>query len=295
MDDDFNEAEMFQIQPQQRPSGNPLAKYFRIPGLSIKLPSGGHYLPKGSIELTENGEVPVYPMTAGDELLLKSPDALMSGFAIERLLESCIPAIRAPKLIAMPDLDVLLLAIRAATYGPKMEVETACPKCAHENNFEADLPAMLSTMTSLPPECGVRLSKDVVVFLRPYNISNGTRVALAAYNESRKLQFAEDKTDEIKNQMLNESYRIITDLNVEMMAECIVQVNVPEGIVNDRRAIAEFLANVPRTWSKKIEKSLKGLNDHGIDKRLTVTCQSCSHEWGTELEFDPSTFFVQGS
>jgi hypothetical protein len=293
MEDDFNEDEMFQVKTPA--SSNPLAKYFRVPGLNITLPSGGNYLPKGSIELTLTGEVPVFPMRAADELLLKSPDALMSGYAIEQLIESCVPAIRMPRLVAMPDLDVLLLAIRAATYGPKMEVQTKCPSCGEDNIFEADLPSILGTMQVLPPESPVRLSTDVIAYVRPYNIENGTRVSIAAFNETRKLQFADDKPDEVKNRMINESYRVITDLNVEMMADCVTHVIVPEGAVTNKLAIREFLANVPRAWSKKIEKTLKGLNEKGIDKTLHVCCAECKHEWKTELEFDPASFFGQSS
>jgi hypothetical protein len=292
MEDDFDESALFQPQAF---SSNPLSKYFRVPGLTIVLPSDGAYLPQGAIELTLTGEVPVLPMRAADELLLKSPDALMSGYAIEKLLESCVPAIRTPRLIAMPDLDVLLLAIRAATYGPKMEVQTRCPSCGEDNVFEADLPSMLSTMTKLPHACPVRLSKDVIAHLRPYNIENGTRVALAAFNESRKLQFADDKSDDVKNKMINESYKAITDLNVEMIADCVIHVAVPEGQVTDKASIREFLAEIPRPWSKKIEKALKELNEKGIDKSLHVSCEKCKHEWKTELEFDPASFFAQGS
>jgi hypothetical protein len=234
-------------------------------------------------------------MRAADELLLKSPDALMSGYAIEKLIESCVPAIKMPRLVAMPDLDVLLLGIRAATYGPKMEVQTKCPSCGEDNIFEADLPSMLSTMTVLPTSCPVRLSAEVIAHLRPYNIENGTRVALAAFNETRKLQFADDKSDAVKNKMINESYAVITELNVEMIADCVLQVSTPEGAVSDRASIREFLSEIPRGWSKKIEKALKGLNEKGIDKTLHVSCSECKHEWKTELEFDPASFFAQGS
>lgn len=293
MEDDFDESVMFQ--PQAAAPSNPLAKYFRVPGLNVRIPSGGAYMPKGAIELTLAGEVPVFPMRAADELLLKSPDALMSGYAVEKLIESCVPAIRAPRLVAMPDLDVLLLAIRAATYGPKMEVQTKCPSCGEDNVFDADLPSILGTMQTLPPESPVRLSSEVIAYVRPYNIENGTKVALAAFNETRKLQFADDKPDAIKNQMINESYRVITDLNVQMMADCVSHVVTPDGAVVDRMAIREFLSNVPSAWTKKIEKTLKGLNEKGIDKTLHVCCNECKHEWKTELEFDPASFFAQGS
>ena len=53
-------------------TSNPLQKYFRQPKLHVRLPSGGKYYPPGSLDLPESGEVAIYPLTAKDELLLKS-------------------------------------------------------------------------------------------------------------------------------------------------------------------------------------------------------------------------------
>ena len=60
-------------------SQNPLAKHFRQPILYLKLPSNGRWYPEGSVELPVTGEIPVYAMTARDEITLKTPDALMNG------------------------------------------------------------------------------------------------------------------------------------------------------------------------------------------------------------------------
>ena len=72
--DEFDERQVFD---------DPLAKYYRMPGVHVRLPSNGAFMPPGSVQFTVTGEVPIYPMRAADELLLKSPDALMSGYAIE--------------------------------------------------------------------------------------------------------------------------------------------------------------------------------------------------------------------
>ena len=48
---------------------NPLKQYFRRPAIYIKLPSEGKYYPEGTIDLPDNKELPVYPMTAIDEIM----------------------------------------------------------------------------------------------------------------------------------------------------------------------------------------------------------------------------------
>lgn len=292
MEDDFNESALFS---PVAASSNPLAKYFRVPGLNVKLPSGGHYLPKGSIEFSMTGELAVFPMRAADELLLKSPDALMSGYAVESLIASCVPGIKAPQLVSMPDLDVILLAIRAASYGEKMEVSTKCPECGHENTYDAHLPSMLGSIKTLPEQCMVRLSDEVTVQLRPYNLRNATQVNVATFEETRQLQFVEEADDETKRQAMNKSLKRMTELNGQMAADCVIQVNIPDGPVRNKAQIAEFFANMPSVWSKKIEQALGDLNKAGLDRTLDVQCSKCSHEWKTELEFDPSSFFAHDS
>ena len=59
-------------------AGNPLQKYFRQPKVFIKLPSGGIYSKPGTIQ-GDAGNVPVYGMTGMDEIIVRTPDALLSG------------------------------------------------------------------------------------------------------------------------------------------------------------------------------------------------------------------------
>ena len=103
---------------------NPLAKYYRAPGPHVKIPSGGRFSEIDTTMLSVNGEIPVYPMTAADEILVKNPDALLNGFAVEELIKSCVPAVKNVRSLAAQDIDVLLLAIKLASYGDKMEVGT---------------------------------------------------------------------------------------------------------------------------------------------------------------------------
>ena len=274
---------------------NPLARFFRVPGMHIKLPSHGAYMPPGSVEFTATGELPVFPMRAADEILLKNPDSLMSGYAVEQLLASCVPAIKAPALVSMPDLDVLFLAIRAATFGPKMEFEVRCPKCEAEHNFEADLLALLTRITELPTECPVRLTDEVVAYLRPYNMRNATTVAVATFEETRRLQAVAEESEKVKAQTMTGSIQRITKLSEAMMADCVMQVATPDGVEQDPGRIREFMGNIPRDWTKRIEKALRDLNDGGLDKTITPTCETCGHTWETALEFDPASFFGQSS
>lgn len=274
---------------------DPLARYYRMPGLHVRLPSNGAFMPPGSVEFTMNHDVPVYPMRAADELLLKSPDALMSGFAIEELLKSCVPGVRMPRLLSSPDLDVLLLAIRAATYGTTMTVVPVCPKCEAENEVNINLATIMATASSIDPENPVRLSDDVVVYLRPYTMDSATRISIASFEETRKVQAVEDAEDAERSAQLNQSMHRIVNLSMDVLASSILRVSVREGEVGDPMSIRRFIDNVSKAWIDKLQAKMDEIAGKGIDKHYSVTCAKCSHEWKPEVEFNPATFFASAS
>ena len=71
---------------------NPLKQYFRQPKIYITLPSKGvFYSPDDISGLFEN--IPIYGMTGMDEIILKTPDALMSGESTVKIVQSCCPTI----------------------------------------------------------------------------------------------------------------------------------------------------------------------------------------------------------
>lgn len=301
-DDDFNESEMFGDTASPAPpvatptGGNPLAGYFRVPGLSIGLPTGGRYLPEGAIELDVMNQVSVYPMRGADELLLKSPDALMSGLAIEKLIQSCVPAIKTPMLISSPDLDVLLLAIRAATYGNMMTIELDCPECEHEMEFDCDLNGVLATLTPVPESLDLRLSSEIVVHMRPHTLQSQTKLLIAAYEEQRHAMVADEVEDEQeRHQLLRNTLDKIKQFQYSSVADAITKISVPNAEVTDRQHIHEYVVNAPRKESEALLKRVGEINEMGIDRTLAVECEKCKHAWKSKIEFNPSTFFGRGS
>ena len=127
---------------------NPLKQYFRQPSNYIRLPSGGKYYPEEAIDFPENQEVAVYPMTARDEILLKTPDALINGQAVIEIIRSCVPNIKNPWVMPAVDLDACLIAVRMATYGDEFELDTKCPNCGEAWRFSVDLRTFLDQTQS---------------------------------------------------------------------------------------------------------------------------------------------------
>ena len=125
---------------------NPLKKYYRQPKQFVKLPSGYKFYSEGSIQVPESGEVAVYPMTAKDELLLKTPDALLNGEATVSVIQSCIPSIKNAWEMPSIDCDAALMTIRMATYGTSMTVAIKVPGTSIEKDLVLNLQDSLSSI-----------------------------------------------------------------------------------------------------------------------------------------------------
>ena len=114
-------------------NSNPLSQYFRQPAVFIRLPSLGKFYATGALEPTENNEYPVLPMTTLDEITYRTPDALFNGQAVISVIQSCVPNIKNAWSMPAMDIDTVLIAIRIATYGHEMDINTPCPGCENED------------------------------------------------------------------------------------------------------------------------------------------------------------------
>ena len=110
-------------------NANPLKQYFRQPAVYLRLPSDGQFWPQGSLEMPANKELPVLPMTAIDEITYRTPDALFNGQAVVNVIQSCVPNIRDAWSAPGADINSILIAIRMASFGHEMELNSTCPAC----------------------------------------------------------------------------------------------------------------------------------------------------------------------
>ena len=72
---------------------NPLQQYYRQPKVFIPLPSGGIYNKLGTLS-GDVSHMPIYSMTGMDEIIVKTPDALLSGKSTVSIIESCCPTVK---------------------------------------------------------------------------------------------------------------------------------------------------------------------------------------------------------
>ena len=278
-------------------ASNPLQRYFRQPKIYITLPSGGEYW-GDNLEMTETGEFPVYAMTAKDELSFKTPDALLNGQSTVDVIQSCVPNIKNAWRMPSIDLDAVLVAIRIATYGEKMDVETTVPVIEEERTYQLDLRRILDQLTAVEFE-NVLAVDDLVIHLRPLTYQEFTRSALKTFEEQRLFSAMDNEEigEEEKLARFNTSFKKLTELNIQTLSDSIAKIEVGEETVQDPAFIREFLQKADSHFYNAvldhIEKQKEKFNIKPIDVPTEPEDQErgAPETYSVPVVFDQSNFF----
>lgn len=275
---------------------NPLANYFRQPKLYITLPSHGRFYPEGSIDVSEIGEYAVYAMTAKDELMFKTPDALMNGQSTVEVIKSCVPSIKNPWFMPSIDIDAVLIAIRIATYGDEMEFTSSCPSCNHFNDLIFKLTNYLDVASSFEYNNLIDLD-PLKIYIKPYSYKEISKHAIRALEQQKIINIVNNDSlsDEDKIEQFSESFVKLTELTVSVVAGCVYKIETPEGTVEDSQQIAEFIENSDKETFNAINERIADLKEKITMKSQEITCQECSHQFKVDITMDQSNFFAVGS
>ena len=90
----------------------------------------------------------------------------------------------------------------------------------------------------------------------------------------------------------------MADMSVSLLARSIQKIVTPDGEQeNNPTEILNFLQNIDSKAAKQIDEKLAEINALNIEKKCEIECQneSCKHVWTTELDINPTDFFVAGS
>ena len=274
---------------------NPLKQYFRKPGIWIKLPSQGNFYNDKPTDLNEMGEIPIYPLTAKDELMLKNADALLNGSAITQMINSCAPSITDPMVMPAIDLDAVLVAIKRCTYGESQDVTCSCPKCETSNEVTINLNQIISSIKSVEKLEPVELDNGIKVFIKPVTVHNLLNLNWVQFEQIRNIQLAEqNNVDETtKVNLMQKSYQVLTEKNIDIVSSCIDTVLLPDGIaVTDNENIKDWINDLSKPDFTKIEESIMVTSSMGIDKEFNVNCKNCNTDFKSSLDLNPTTFFA---
>jgi hypothetical protein len=275
---------------------NPLQKFFRQPAIYIRLPSRGHGWEPGSLNMPANGEIPVYPMTAMDEITYRTPDALFNGEAVVSVVQSCVPNILNAWAIPATDLDSILVAIRIASYGHEMDIGTKCPSCTEESDFGLDLRTVIDNLRSADYSQNLTQG-DLTFHFRPLNYREMTVNSQSQFEQQKTLQMLNqmDVTEEAKVEQLNAMMKKLVEVTVRAIAESITEIRAQGTIVSDVNHIEEFLKNCDRNVFNAVRDHVLRLREQSELQPLRITCPNCQHKYEQTFTLDMSRFFGSDS
>jgi hypothetical protein len=271
---------------------NPLSQYFRQPSIYIKLPSQGSYYPAGTLEMPHNGELPVLPMTAIDEITYRTPDALFSGQAVINVIQSCVPAIKNAWVIPSIDIDSILVAIRIASYGHEMSFSTTCPKCKHTEDYSADLRAVLEQMKT--PDYSEPIKQgDIEIYFRPMTYKNLSDNNKIQFDEQRIFQSMPDgqEVDTEKLTAMSEALQRMTEMTVTALSQSILTIKTPTAMVTEQEYISEFMKNCDSKLFNLIQNYVVDHKAEAEIQPIMITCNECQNEYKQSITLDMSNFF----
>src|SRR6056300_989011 len=256
---------------------NPLSKYYRQPKVYLSLPSKGEWYPAGTLT-GDPTNLPVFGMTAMDEIMFKTPDALFSGESVVAVIKSCIPDIKDPWSMPQLDIDSVLIAIRIATYGPEMNVTFRCGKCSASNDSNFNLSGALDYFSGLSYENKVYCN-PLMITLKPYTYKEFTNIQLQTYELRRLLAKSSGDMDEgQRNKNLDEFYKKLGQVQAEGYKKQILSVEADDTVVENTQQINEWIQNSEKQFFDNIKKHLEKQRNEWRIQPQKVACAECEHE-----------------
>jgi len=281
---------------------NPLQQYFRQASVYLNLPTRGRWYTQDVVEMTEKKQIAVFPLSALNDIMLNTPDAMLNGQALENVITDCAPGIKNVKRLMLPDLESLFVAIKSASNGGKIDVDRKCPKCEHENTYELNCQVLLDTSTYInEDDLTIKFGDELIVYVTPYDFEMRQMFMKREFEEEktfRAINAQGDSIDDItKAGRMAESVERLSRLTFSLVSRSIEKVVMVKTnvTVTDRTHINEWLMGITKSQAEIVIEAVDKVNKIGVNKQLMVACTSCGHSWEDALAFDPSSFFGKRS
>jgi hypothetical protein len=232
-------------------------------------------------------------MTVKDEILLKTPDALMNGSSIAEMVRSCCPSIKDPWAVPIIDLDAILIAVRIASYGEGMDMTSTCTHCNHENEHTVDLRVLLDTIKPLANFDQQTFLDGLIFEIRPQTYKDLNTTSMIAFEQQKIVSVVGDSnlSEEDKRKQFQSSFDKLTDLNISTLVACIKSITADGIKVTEEALIKDFLTHCDRKTYEGIRNLVTKLLESNVLEPSPVTCESCEKTYTVKLEFNQSNFF----
>jgi len=270
-------------------ANNPLQQYFRQPKIFIELPVSSTYAEDGAF--TNKDKLPIFGMSGMDEIMLKTPDALLSGDSLSAVITSCCPNISDPWKLSNLDVDYLLTAIRIATYGNKLSVAKICPNCGEQNEFDIDLNKFMEHYKSCTFKNTVEID-DLTIHIKPLTFKQANDFNLDNFSLQRKIaQIDTIEEPSEKTNLINSVYKDLQDIQMKTIKLCVESISTKDTVVTETDYINEYLNNCGVEAFQKIKTLVESNVTAWQTPESNITCESCGTPDKLVVELNQTNFF----
>ena len=274
---------------------SPLKKYTRQPKIYIDLPSKGKYYSNNVLYEDSYSNLAVFSMTANDEILYRTPDALINGQATAKNIQSCIPSILKPFNLVTLDVDALLLSIRLATYGPKMQIGQRCRKCNEENEYEVDISKYIEYLNRLEFDDSITYNDFKINFVPlTYTDYTDLQKESVGYQRALSIQIPNIVDEDEKAKATDQILSSIAKMNMKSILLSINSIEVEGEVEKDKKAIYEFIESYDVDMFKAIKAHIDKQYETWLLPEETVKCTACDAENKIRITIDQTDFFAKG-
>jgi len=255
---------------------NPLLSRVELPGSTFQLPSRGIFYNNGELrEDVQDGEVHIHPMSAYDEILMKTPDALFSGEAVHKVFLRCIPQVVKPTELLSKDVDFLLVCLRQVTYGDEMEIRYMhnC-KDAKNHPYTVNIPHFLQKSKKIDP--------TTVGNTYTTKLPNGQKVKLHPSKFKDVIKMYQDSNPE----------GLTPEKELEMTVFVIKSIIHSVDNIEDGNMIDEWIRKIPATWITTLSNTIEKASDFGPNFTFKTKCKDCGADIEIQSPINPISFFM---
>ena len=263
------------VEPVTIPTPNPLLARVEMPGSTFQIPSRGLFYNDGELRGdAEMGEVHISPMSAYDEILMKSPDHLYSGEAVTKVFGRCIQQVMKPMELLAKDVDFLLVCLRQVTYGNEMEIKyTHTCEDAKENSYMIQLADFIGSTKKIDP--------TTVGKLYTVTLENGQVVKLHP-----------SKFKDVLTMYQDVSFETTPEEELAMNVFIIKSVISSVDSITDDKHIEEWIQKISAGWLKALTDTISNTSDFGPDFALKTKCKDCGKSIEIQTPVNPISFFM---
>lgn len=190
------------------------------------------------------------------------------------------------------DLDFALIAIRIATYGDTMSVDVDCPHCTAANSYDVNLNDWIQIFNNFTYESVIE-SYPLSIHVRPYNYKEVTKASIKTLEQQKLFSIINDEeiSDEEKLDKFGVSFVRLTELTVDIIADCITRIDTPDGFSENKAEIKEFINNCSKDIFDKIQNHITNIKETIEFKARDVQCGDCGKPFQMPITMDQSNFF----